>query len=193
MSSNHFFFPRAFMTTTPSAPSPLPGACNTTMFYYHPPVEFPSIKSILGSCCVNEELLSPLSRTTMRICFLYFCRISELLNAQSYDVIHPDRVVLHGVKRSNSYIIFLPGLSDQMPDVSPSGDFYPLFPISYIKLYRDARRIGIRTVVKGSTNSRRLHCARYIFSKNSSKQIDGDELAGVLRHKSISSYLNYLK
>lgn len=176
-----------------SAPSPLRQACNTTLFYYTGHSSLPSVKCLLGCASINDQLLSPLSRVTMQICFLYFCRIVEVLNATINDIIEPDRVVLHGVKRSLSYVVYMPGISQQVQQAALDDQSLFLFPISYIKLYRDAVRIGINTRIKASSNSRRLHCARYIFSQKSLKSIDGNELADVLRHRSASSYLNYLK
>lgn len=163
------------------------------MFYYRDSNILPPVKYLLDSPNVNDSLLSPLSRSTLRVCFLYFCRISELLRASIGDVVHPDRVVLHGAKGSNSYMIYLPTLSRQMLLSSVNDTTLPLFPISYIKLYRDAVKIGIQFRVSESVNSRRLHCARYLFSKQSKKSINGSELAGVLRHRSNRNYLSYLK
>lgn len=181
------------LQATRSGTSPLDPACNTTMFYYAAGHLLPGLDLLLDSPSVNADLLSPLSRSTMQVCFLYFCRISEVLNATIADIIHPDRVVLHGAKRSNSYVVYLPCLSEQVSRFTFKSEKVPLFPISYIKLYRDALRIGINVRVKDSVNSRRLHCARYIFSKKSLKSINGSELAGVLRHKSLSNYSSYLK
>jgi integrase len=129
----------------------------------------------------------------MQICFLYFCRITEVLNARVSDIIEPDRVVLHGAKRSYSYVVYLPGLSKQVLLSKVESNEVPLFPVSYIKLYRDAVRVGINVRVKDSSNSRRLHCSRYVFSQQSIKSINGSELADVLRHRSKQNYLSYLK
>lgn len=181
------------MIHTLSGCSPLHPTCNSTSFYYAGHSQLPSIQSLLDSSNVNEQLLSPLCRVTMQVCFLYYCRIQEVLNATIADIIEPDRVVLHGAKRSYSYVIYLPGLSQQVAQAAAPGASLPLFPISYIKLYRNAIRAGINTRVADSKNSRRLHAARYVFSRKSINAINGSELAGVLRHRSESSYLNYLK
>lgn len=129
----------------------------------------------------------------MQVCFLYFSRIVEVLNAKLSDIIQPDRVILHGAKRSNSYVVYLPGLSKQVLQAKVVNKQAPLFPIPYIKLYRDAVRIGISVRVKDSSNNRRLHCARYVFSKQSLKSINGSELGQVLRHRSNKNYSSYLK
>lgn len=179
------------MIATPSVPSPLPQARNSTLFYYQAHNLFPSVKCILNAPDIKDHLLSPLSRVVLQICFLYFCRISEVLNANSSDIIHPDRVVLHGLKRSNSYIIYLPGLSAQIAKLKAPCSSFPLFPISYTKLYRDAVRVGVHYLHKGLQNAKRLHAARYIFAKQVSNKITDKELAGLLRHRSLSSLSFY--
>lgn len=176
-----------------SVPSPLHRACNTTLFCYTPPNSFPPVNVILGDSTIADYLLSPLSRVTMQVCFLYFCRVQELLNAVAGDIVDPDRLVCHGLKRSHSYVVYLPGLSEQIYKSGITDPSTVLFPTTYIKLYRDAVRIGISYHVSGSVNNRILHCARYIFSKQSLKSVRGSELAGVLRHRSLKNYLYYLK
>lgn len=181
------------MSSILSVPSPLHQACNSTLYYYSDNNQLPSIAGLLNAPSIKEQLLSPLSRVTMQVCFLYFCRICEVLNATVNDVIYPDRVVLHGAKRSNSYVVYLPGISEQILQIEAPRGSLPLFPISYSKLYRDAVRIGINMHVSDSTSLRRLHAARYAFSKSSVNSIVGSELAGVLRHRSLRNYSFYLK
>lgn len=174
-----------------SVPTPLNRACNTTLFYYTGSPVLPSVKSLLGDDSIDTNLLSPLSRVTLQVCFLYHCRIRELLNAVVGDVVHPDRVVLHGVKKSLSYVIFLPGLSSQLSYSPGARDFCQLFPISYIKLYRDSVRAGIRLLLDKSKYSRRLHSSRYQLCKSLDHSVSDAELSSILRHKSRSSILYY--
>lgn len=179
------------MVRTHSGISPLDGARNTTLYCYRAPADFPSITSILNAPDVREEQLSPTSRVTMQVCFLYHCRIREILNAQSTDIVHPDRVVLHGLKRSNSYVIYLPGLSAQVQAVAANGSPFSLFPISYAKLYRDAVRVGIRHIHKDGKNCKRLHSARYAFVASVSRLVLDSEKPGLMRHRSNKSISYY--
>lgn len=151
----------------------------------------PSVKSLLNDQTIAEELLSPLSRVTMQVCFLYHCRINEVLNATISDVVHPDRVVLYGLKHSNSYIIYLPGLSSQISKAEITSDTVPLFPVSYIKLYRDAVRVGVRFITEGGKNSKRLHASRYVFCKSIKVGVVDKTASELMRHKSAKSLLFY--
>lgn len=172
--------------------TPLLQARNSTLFYYDDNTILPGLKSLLDNRSIHEELLSPICKVCFKVCFLYFCRIRELLNATVKDVVAPDRLVLHGVKKSNSYVIYLPNLSFQVSHSISISDSSPIFPISYSKLYRAAVRVGISHRSGSSRNVKRLHAARYIFSSQSVNSIHGSELAGVLRHRGLSSYSSYL-
>lgn len=184
-------YERIFMLRNISVPSPLSQERNTTLFCYIPPVSFPSVKDILNKHDIQEDQLSPLSRATMRVCFLYYCRIRELLNATIGDVVSPDRVVLHGLKHSNSYVIYLPGLSAQILRSDCTDKSIVLFPISYMKLYRDAVRVGAYLFHDGGKNKKRLHAARYAFCAAASLLVMDSEFPALLRHKSSKSYLSY--
>ena len=192
MDSNEYFR-RQILLVTHSAISPLPSARNTTLFNYSPPANFPSVRSLLGLPEIKEDLLSPKSRAILQICFLYHCRITEVLHVELSAVIHPDRVILHGAKRSNSYAIYLPGLSEQIYSTEVVDPKVRLFQVSYSKLYRDAVRVGINYRKKSGGNSKRLHSARYIFSNQALPVVDEKELPGLLRHKSNKNYLSYIQ
>lgn len=166
-------------------------ARNSTLYCYRDNNILPSVKDLLEDRNIKEELLSPLSRVTLQVCFLYHCRIREVLNAKFSDVVHPDRVVLHGIKRSNSYIIYLPGLTEQIASIEAPNSKVPLFPISYIKLYRDAVRVGIRFDTKGGKNIKRLHASRFSFCKSVQVSVPDSELSELMRHKSASSLSFY--
>jgi len=178
---------------TVSAPSSLLPARNTTLYYYQTPTVVPSIKSILGDQSIAEELLSPLCRSTIQVCFLFNCRIQEVLNARICDIVHPDRVVFHGLKRSSSYIVYLPGLSDQVSQWPDAVAETVIFPITYLKLYRAACRAGISHFIKGGANRRRLHSSRYLLAKKLVNQVDDKDMSDILRHRSASSLSYYQK
>lgn len=178
--------------STSSVLSPLPSACKTTLFNYTPPYPLPSIRSLLCMPAVQEQLLSPKSRVTLQICFLYYCRASELLHVSDQDVLHPDRVVLRGVKHSNCYVIYLPGLSAQLNSIGSSDGPFRLFQTSYIKLYRDAVRVGINYHQPGCSNVKRLHSSRYVFSKQAINIVKNEDMPALLRHKSNTNYQFYL-
>lgn len=177
--------------STISVPSPLLQARNTTLYCYTDDNLFPSIKSLLGDSSISEELLSPLSRVTFQVCFLYHCRIQEVLNVCLSDIVHPDRVVVRGIKRSGSYIIYLPGISGQVAAVEGNHKKIPVFPVTYIKLYRDAVRVGIHFRTKNGKNIKRLHASRFALCQSIPVDVSDSELSSIMRHKSLSSLRFY--
>ena len=177
---------------SPSVLSPLDSGRNSTMFYYTLPIGLPTIQKLLDNRTIREELLSPLSKSCMTVCFLYYARIQEILNCTVSDVVHPDRVVVHGLKKSMSYIIFLPGLTKQMSIYKDLHGASKLFPTTYIKLYRDSLKIGLQFEKTNNKNKKRLHASRYIFAKKAMSCTKVGELTSLLRHKNSHNYLYYL-
>lgn len=175
-----------------SAPSPLHRARNTALYCYRPPYALPPISDLLDSPSIHDNLIQPNRRSCLQICFLYFCRITEVLTILSSDIIHPDRAVCHGAKGSNSYVIFLPGLSASVAAFNQSDTPFRLFPFTYIQLYRDCVRAGIQFSVSGSVNNRRLHSARYVFAQIGVDKMSDATLSQCLRHRSLTSLQYYL-
>lgn len=172
-------------------PSSIDSARNNTSFYYCVDTLFPSLNSILNmpDSCLSS--LSPLSRSCLSVCFFFYMRVGELLRLLVSDCISPDRVVVRSLKRSNPYVIFLPGLSSRLACAGDLPSSTRLFPSSYMRLYRDCLRVGISFRDSGSSNSHVLHCARYIFARQVSPLLDDSGVAAVLRHRSLSSGLFY--
>lgn len=178
---------------SPSGASPIDRACNTTTYYTAPGGFFPSVKSILNNPSVHDDLLPNRVRTVFCIAFLYCCRISELLDCTIGDHISPDRLVCKGKKGSNSYIIYLPGLSKFVSNLANPSVNYRIFPFSYGYLYRWAVKIGIPVRLNGRNNSAVLHLSRYVFSHKCSNRLLPSVIGDCLRHRareSVSYYLN---
>lgn len=125
------------------------------------------------------------------MCFLYYCRIKEVLNATIGDVLSCDRLVVRGVKGSNSYVIYLPGLCRGIDDTPGTQDSDAIFPCSYISLYRASIKAGIRHVDPNKKNSKRLHASRYKMVSELSQIVPDSHLSGILRHKSAVNYVFY--
>lgn len=181
------------MSLSISIPAPLHVAGNTTLYCYVPSADFPTISKLQGGRKIHDDLLSPSLRGVLQVCFLYFCRIRELLNLTVGDIVPPDRVICKGLKRSNSYVIFLPGLSSQVSALSDHSNSLRLFPFSYSQCYRGCVRAGIRLSIDGSKNLRRLHSSRYIFSVSATKLASDQCVSQLLRHKSLSSLSHYIQ
>lgn len=168
-------------------------ACNTTSYYYRANNSLPSLARILNRRDLHDGLLSPICRTTIQVCLLYYCRIQELLNATVADVIEPDRVLIRGLKKSLDYIIFLPGLSHQIEQWKNKKNFTKLFPVTYMKLYRSilVANLGSQKIKK--KNTKRLHQARYDLVADLIGRTGETNISAILRHRSRSSLQYYIK
>lgn len=177
---------------TCSAPSPLDRVRNTTLYCYRPDPQFPPVKILLNDISINESLMHPIARLVCQLCCLYFCRINEVLSLTIANIIHPDRVLCPGSKRGSAYILYLPGLSDQVSLLNFPESSLPLFPISYIKCYRNFIRAGIVSRKEGRKNFIRCHVGRYKVAELRQKGFELSALSDVLHHKSKSSLSYYL-
>jgi len=176
-----------------SVHSPLHRACNSTSFCYPGNSVLPSISSLLYGKEVNEKLLPPHIRAIIQLIFLYNMRVSELLSIMSSDVFNPDRALCLGRKGSNSYIIFIPGLSLLLDRYYEKSKVFNIFPYSYLNIYRWAIKIGVRIHSTKKCNSSVTHISRYHVAKRCANIYSNKVASSVLRHKSEKNILYYLK
>ena len=181
-----------WMSRSLSVLSPLIKACNTTLFYYRPPVNFPSVQGIFNNGEINANAMHPICRSVCQVCALYLCRIGEVLSLTLFDVISADRVICRGSKRGSAFIIYLPGLSQQVLESKVKDVSVSLFPVSYSQCYRSFLRAGIRFPREGRKNSMRCHAGRYAVRSLYSEGTEIGVLSDLLHHKSKSSILYYL-
>lgn len=176
---------------TPSVLSGLHKACNTTLYFYRGNSVLPDIKDILDRSDIHIDLLPLICKVTIQVCLLYYCRIQELLNTTISDIIYPDRVLLKGLKKSLDYIIYLPGLSNQIDKWEHKNNMTMLFPITYNKLYRSLLKAGIGKKINNSNNKKRLHIARYDIINKLTGRVSDLNASSILRHRSRSSLQYY--
>lgn len=176
-----------------SATRPLHCARNTASYYYDAKTHLPDLNCFTWNIPITISGLSPIGYSTLLVCVTYMSRIGEILSLKVKNVIHPDRAICYGSKRSNGYVLLLPGLSKQIEKWIYRTAETPLFPISYSRLYRECVRSGIFFNDGGSGNIPKLHAHRYLFAR---KEIDAIGAQGVktgLHHKSITSQSYYLQ
>jgi len=179
------------LSANKTVPSSLFSARNTTLFYYTVPENFPTVNQVLGSNVgSNERLHTPLM-SLLQVCFLYYCRISELLSLTVSHVVYPDRAVCIGVKNSCSYLIYLPGISSQLDNTEGLKPCTKLFPFTYMQCYRGAKKIGIFLSIPNKKNKKLLHSSRYIFSNGIKKEFGVDVIKDLMRHREVTSQLYY--
>jgi len=137
-------------------------------------------------------LLSPLCRSVLQVSVLYMSRIGEILSLKIKHVVHPDRVICEGSKKSNGYLIYLPGLSSQINEWEYKTKETLLFPISYMKVYRACIKSSILINDGFGGNSMKCHAHRYLFARKEFNSQGANNIKIALHHKSIKSQRAYL-
>lgn len=183
----------SFMPGTLSVVSSLNRARNTTSYCYQGHSSLPTIQLLLNNCAIQEGMLPPAIRAILQVCFLYNCRISELLSCYSNHVIHPDRLLCLGKKRSGSYIIFLPGLSHSMMGENKKSIPYQLFPITYKKLWTWCVRVHIIQKKRSGLNNNVTHVSRFKIAEEIINKFSEPVASDILRHRSLNSISYYTK
>lgn len=178
---------------TNSEPSTQDSTRNSTKYCYKPPADYPTIKDILDSKVIKEEYLSSVARAALQVSFLNASRISEILSLRVLDVIGYDIVLVRGAKRSASYTIFLPGLTNQLILMEVTDVETKLFPIKYKQLWREAKRANISHRRPNRGNSVVTHWARYhSVQKAKIRGFSSRDQSDLLRHRSGASLSYYL-
>ncbi len=178
---------------TCSATLPLIQARNNTMYYYNCNRLLPSISSYHWPNRIKEELLSPECRSVLQVSTLYMSRIGEVLSLKVKDIVDPDRVICYGSKKSNGYLLYLPGLTSQVSKWKEKTKDTPLFSVTYMKVYRSCIKAMILLNDGQGGNTKRCHAHRYLFAR---EQLECNGPAAVkigLHHKSIKSQQAYIK
>lgn len=176
-----------------TVPAPLRQACNTTSYYYDCRGHLPLLSSFNWNHDVDDQRLSPLCTSVITISVLYVSRIGEVLHLKVKDVCHPDRVICYGSKRSNGYMLYLPGLSSQIKKWRQVDKHTPLFPVSYMKVYRACISAGILQNDGTGGNSKVCHAHRYLFARSHVNSVGKRGLKIALHHKTVLSQEFYLE
>ena len=182
----------SLFSRTLSVPSTFHRMCNSPLFSYSLNSQFPSVKELLSNDSIDDSAMHPVARDVLRVCLVYFCRVSEVLSLTVSDEIYPDRVLCTGSKGGRAYILFLPGLSSLISSFRGLPPKTRLFPISYSKCYRSCVRAGIKLSLPGSVNYRRMHAGRYRVYDMFLQGCKSDSLSDILHHNSKASLLYYL-
>lgn len=176
-----------------SVPPPLHHVRNTTLFYYEINSILPTVQNLFPGSCARESNCCRAMLTCLKICAIYNMRITELLSVTSANVLPGCRVLCQGLKKSHSYIIFLPRLNTFMSDQNFIKKHYKLFPYTYMQCYRSSKSVGIQFSQNGNLNSSVTHSSRYSVASIVSENFGEITASNVLRHKSKSTINYYLK
>jgi len=119
-------------------------------------------------------------------------RIGEVLSLKVKNMVDPDRVICFGSKRSNGYLMYLPGLSTQVKEWSLKTKDALIFPISYMRVYRGCIKAEILLNDGDGGNTKKCHAHRYLFARNEINTHGPNGVKIALHHKSIKSQLPYV-
>jgi len=119
-------------------------------------------------------------------------RVSELLNIRNKDVLQGNRFLVHGLKRSRSYAVVIPGSwICQPPDSDPRWQS-AVIPFTYNTIYRWCVKLDFGIRIGSQKVEHRTHAHRYFTAKRS-LEIAGKQCARDLlhhnSHRAIEAYI----
>ena len=190
--NDRFFLLGGDMAGTHSVTTPLQSGRNSALFYYLPVAGQVLRSFLIGMGQQKSFGLSPVVASALAVGFLYNLRIAETLSLNVRCLIGCDRAVFSAVKGSRAGVLWLPGVDEQLlPHVGP-GSSLPLFPVSYKKVWTQAKREGFNLAVPGHSNRAVTHISRYLTAAKVAAQFNTSTASDVLRHRSAKSVEYYL-
>ena len=176
-----------------SVSTSLISACNSTMYYYTPGNLFPLLSQLVNQPLPLESSLFPPLRVCLQVCLIYGCRIGELLQSTTKDIIGEDVLLIHAEKGSRDYILYLPKLSSCFSSCLTSGSIQRIFPFTYIQVYRNARKVGLAKYLPGAKNAKVTHYGRYQLAQSIARIDSRKAASDALRHRSPETISYYLQ
>lgn len=176
-----------------SVPTPFTRACKSSPYYYRSCNRLPSLQSLFPGITITQMAVSRPLYTALVVCSLYAMRINELINLTDKHVMTGDRVLCPGSKGSNSYIIYIPGISDHVETGNVSHETFSLFPWTYHQFYRGFIKVGVYLNRGHSPNNKVTHASRYLMANLANQRFSSSVAGQILRHRSSKSISYYLK
>jgi integrase len=177
---------RYFSSTTPHE-----SARNTPGNYYNPGRSILEYSSLFSAPENKVRSMHPACIAALYVIWSNAMRSAEYLGLRVRDILGQDRVLVRGAKGSGSYIIVLPGISQQFRDAAGSDPARFVSGITYSQLYRACVRADIGAHAMSRLNLARTHLARYdvaaAVAANGIKTV-----SDCLRHRSRRSSLHYV-
>jgi integrase len=146
---------------------------------------------IFGFTKKNNCECDRIVRDLLRIILVYNCRISELLNARYSDVITGDRLIIHGVKHSRDYILYLPNISIYKEGLDEQALQTHVWQVAYKTAYLQIKRAYNFPIIGGRKNCSVYHIGRYLVCQEIERARIKVNYQDILRHNSAKSQLFY--
>lgn len=174
-----------------SAFLPLHHACNSTEFYYHPDIDQQALELAIGALPGTVARISPKCAAALYVIIANGMRAAEYLSAVVGNIVAVDRLLITPSKKSRSYIVTLPGLSQQALEASVKDPGIGVAGVYYMQLYRACCKCGIGQVLEAHKNLARTHAGRYNLTL-SVLHHGAKVVTDVLRHRSVRSSSYYI-
>lgn len=171
---------------TQAVPSPLDRARNSTSNYYSPREPLEYIAPALAVPYDRVTLVGRRELAALYVITTWSMRASEYLSATTDDLLGRDRLLIRGKKRSQNYMILLPGVDAQL---APSGISRPgrlVAGTTYQRVFRACVRLMYGSVQAGHINQSRTHAGRYIMA-HQLMRTDSQAVSDLLHHRSRTS------
>lgn len=139
-----------------------------------------------------ERELSLHSQIILKLLFFYGSRITELLSIRWRDCVSESVFLVHGLKRSSSYSIFLPNFVPKAEQNQRKPDLLIFTGANYKKIYNFMKDNGLYVELPGRRTKKVTHSPRVTMA-NSAIAISGDSVASDLLHHKSKSTINYYK
>jgi len=175
---------------THSAPSILDRARNSMSYYYNPGTSVPALAAVLRVPHARAILAAHRELVALSIIYMWGMRASEYLSAVEEQLLGSDRLLIRGKKRSQNYIIILPGIDEQLPVRSRSCPGRLVSGTTYQRVYRAAVRIQFGALQPEHINLSRTHTGRYDLAHQVMRQ-GVAAVSDCLHHRSRSSAVFY--
>jgi hypothetical protein len=172
------------------APAPLHGARYSMSYYYNPGTSVPALAATLEVPPSRAILAAHRELVALSVIHIWGMRASEYLSASEEQLIGRDRLLIRGKKRSQNYIIVLPGIDAQFPASTRSRPGRLVSGTSYQRVFRAAVRIRYGSLQPGHVNLSRTHAGRYDLAHQVMRQ-DLTAVSDCLHHRSRSSAAFY--
>lgn len=151
----------------------------------------PTITELLSISNIRQSSMNPLHCVFLQILWCYNMRYAELHQCKPNQYLTGDRLIIYGVKNSQSYIIYVPKIY-QLVEYSIYAKYDRIFQyVVYESLRQSCIKLGLPTVHMNKSNSARTHYARKVINNSLPDNKPEFTLADVLHHRSTSNERYY--
>lgn len=183
----------AALLRTISGPAPDISACKYPVDYNSTNALLPPLSTVIKAIPAAVGMLHPGLQVVIKLIILNAMRASECLGITARDQVKPSMFLVHGRKRSHDYLIHIPLSPASQAVLKQAPGKTPLFPWTYLQLYRAMVRVGCSQSVFSRVNDVVTHQGRYTLAEKLIALNEQDAVSPLLHHKAKSSAGYYIR